>query len=513
MNTQRIRTIYTITLVALDALLISIAFVLAYQLRISIPWPDVLSYELPLSSYAGLLAVQIVVIITTMSFFGLYYIPRSFSRVDQLYFVFIGVTIGALIAVAIANFIFKGNSSFLDFPRAMIVYAWLLSIILIVFGRVLHKLVRTWLQERGIGKDRLLLVGTGEMARVILQRILWSPELGYDIIGIINGTEEVSFLGVPVLGAPEDLPGLIEQHAIDEVIIAIPEKGHRETVRVLDFCERGRVSIKIFPDVFQFVTNKASIDALGGLPLLSVRDYAMRGYMLIFKRLIDLIGAGIGLVLLSPLMLLVAVAIKLESPGPAFFVQERMGLDGKPFMMLKFRSMRKDAEKDGPGWTTDNDPRQTKLGSLLRRIEIDELPNLVNVLIGEMSMVGPRPEQAHYVAEFRESVPRYMDRHREKGGMTGWAQVNGLRGDTSIAERTKYDLWYSENWSIWLDLKIVIRTIWQIVERKNEQRAGVDFQPSSVPLNQTPMSPMNGTPFTNADYADNVMSSINNEDI
>lgn len=512
MNTQRIRTIYTISLVVLDALLISVAFVLAYQLRINIPWPDELTYQLPLSSYAGLLTIQIVVIITTMSFLGLYYIPRSFSRVDQLYFVFIGVTIGALIAVALANFIFKGSSSFLDFPRAMIVYAWLLSIILIVFGRVLHKLVRSWLQDRGIGKDRLLLVGTGEMAQVILQRILWSPELGYDIIGIINGTEEKSFLGVPVLGVPEDLPHLIEQHAIDEVIIAIPEKGHRETVRVLDYCERGRVSIKIFPDVFQFVTNKASIDALGGLPLLSVRDYAMRGYLLIFKRLVDLIGAGLGLVVFSPLMLLVAVAIKLESPGPAFFVQERMGLDGKPFMMLKFRSMRKDAERDGPGWTKDNDPRQTKLGTLLRRIEIDELPNLINVLIGEMSLVGPRPEQAHYVAQFRESVPRYMDRHREKGGMTGWAQVNGLRGDTSIAERTKYDLWYSENWSIWLDLKIVIRTVWQIVERKNEQRAGKDFQPPVIPLDQRPAASMNGTPFTNAEYADNVMPSVSSEE-
>ena len=512
MSTQRIRTIYTITLVILDALLISVAFVLAYKLRTSIPWPDELTYDLPLSSYAGLLAVQIVTIITTMSFFGLYYIPRSFSRVDQVYFVFIGVTIGALIAVAIANFIFKGSSSFLDFPRAMIVYAWLLSIILIVFGRVLHRLVRAWLQERGIGKDRLLLVGTGEMARVILQRILWSPDLGYDLVGVINGTQEKSILGVPVLGTPEDLPHLIERYAIDEVIIAIPEKGHRETIRVLDYCERGRVSIKIFPDVFQFVTNKASIDALGGLPLLSVRDYAMRGYLLIFKRLIDLFIAGIGLVFLSPLMLLVAVAIKVESPGPVFFVQERMGLDGKPFRMLKFRSMRKDAEKDGPGWTTDSDPRQTKLGALLRRIEIDELPNLINVLIGEMSLVGPRPEQAHYVEQFREIVPRYMDRHREKGGMTGWAQVNGLRGDTSITERTKYDLWYSENWSIWLDLKIVIRTIWQIIERKNEQRAGKDFQPSLIPDDQRPLTPMNGMPSPNADYASNVMSSVSSDE-
>jgi lipopolysaccharide/colanic/teichoic acid biosynthesis glycosyltransferase len=147
-------------------------------------------------------------------------------------------------------------------------------------------------------------------------------------------------------------------------------------------------------------------------------------------------------------------------------------LDGKPFMMIKFRSMRKDAEKQGPGWTVDNDPRQTKLGRLIRRIEIDELPNLINVFIGEMSLVGPRPEQAHYVEQFRQRVPRYMDRHQEKGGMTGWAQVNGLRGDTSITDRTKYDLWYSENWSIWLDFKILIRTLWQIVfERHKESPA------------------------------------------
>jgi lipopolysaccharide/colanic/teichoic acid biosynthesis glycosyltransferase len=169
-------------------------------------------------------------------------------------------------------------------------------------------------------------------------------------------------------------------------------------------------------------------------------------------------------------MLLVALAIKLESPGPVFFVQERMGLDGKRFLMLKFRSMHRDAEKDGPGWTRENDPRRTRLGAFLRKIEMDELPNLINVFLGEMSLVGPRPEQAHYVTQFREIVPRYMDRHREKGGMAGWAQLNGLRGDTSITERTKYDLWYSENWSILLDLKILLRTVWQIFERKNSRQ-------------------------------------------
>jgi exopolysaccharide biosynthesis polyprenyl glycosylphosphotransferase len=189
----------------------------------------------------------------------------------------------------------------------------------------------------------------------------------------------------------------------------------------------------------------------------------MRGYLLFFKRIMDIVGSIIGLIVLSPLMMLTAIAVKLESPGPVFFVQERMGLDGKPFLMIKYRSMRQDAEKHGPGWTTKDDPRQTKLGALLRKIDADELPQFVNVLLGEMSLVGPRPEQPYYVNLFRESVPRYMERHREKAGMTGWAQVNGLRGDTSVIERTKYDLYYTENWSILLDLKILMRTVWQLV--------------------------------------------------
>ncbi|MCP4418359.1 MAG: undecaprenyl-phosphate glucose phosphotransferase [Chloroflexi bacterium] len=470
MSTQRIRTIYTISLVILDAFLVAVGFVLAYQLRTQVDWPEPLTNFIPLTEYTNLLLVYVSSIVVSLFFYRQYYIPRSVSRVDQSYYVFAAVSIGTLVAVAISTFLFKNDKVILDYPRAMIVYAWLLSILLLVIGRIFHQLLRAVLRNRGWGMDRLLLVGTGDMAKAVVQRILWSPQLGYELLGVVNGVHEITEIsGVPVLGAVEDLPELIEKHDIDEVIIAMPEKGHRETVRVISYCERGRVSIKIFPDVFQFVTSQASIDELGGLPLLSVRDYALRGYLLIFKRMMDFAGAAVGLVLLSPLMLLIAVAIKLESPGPVFFVQERMGLDAKPFRMIKFRSMRRDAERQGPGWTTDDDPRQTRLGSFIRRIEADELPNLINVLFGEMSLVGPRPEQEHYVNEFRETVPRYMDRHQEKGGMTGWAQVNGLRGDTSIAERTKYDLWYMENWSILLDSKIVLRTLWQIIERKTRK--------------------------------------------
>jgi exopolysaccharide biosynthesis polyprenyl glycosylphosphotransferase len=468
---QKLRTLYSFILIFLDAFLVMIAFILAYRLRAIIPWPEPLANEIPFSRYVGLMLSQVVGVITALIFFRQYFLPRAVSRVDQLYSVFAGVSLGTVIAIAISALTFKNSIFEVDYPRAMIIYAWLLSIILIMLGRLVFQMIRNQLRDRGIGKDRLLLVGTGEVARIITQRILWSPHLGYDLIGVVHvdgDPDDNEMLGVPILGLPEDLPALIDAHSIDEVIIAIPEKGHREVVRVISYCERGRVAIKVFPDVFQFVATEVGIDDLGGLPLLSIRDFAMRGYMLIFKRLMDIGGALLGLVFFSPLMILTAVAIKLESPGPVFFIQERMGLDGRPFMMIKFRSMRADAEENGPGWTTADDPRQTKLGALLRKIDADELPQFINILLGEMSLVGPRPEQPYYVNEFRQSVPRYMERHREKAGMTGWAQVNGLRGDTSIVERTKYDIWYTENWSLLLDIKIVVRTIWQTLSGRSQ---------------------------------------------
>jgi exopolysaccharide biosynthesis polyprenyl glycosylphosphotransferase len=191
-----------------------------------------------------------------------------------------------------------------------------------------------------------------------------------------------------------------------------------------------------------------------------VRDVALRGWKVAAKRAMDLLISGVGLVLLSPFLLFVALLIRLESKGPVFYTQLRVGLDGKPFHMIKFRSMRVDAEENtGPVWATEDDPRKTKLGTLLRRTSLDELPQLINVLLGEMSIVGPRPERPVFVEQFRNVVPRYMDRHQEKAGITGWAQVNGLRGDTSIIERTKYDLYYIENWSLLFDIKIIVRTV------------------------------------------------------
>jgi Undecaprenyl-phosphate glucose phosphotransferase len=326
-----------------------------------------------------------------------------------------------------------------------------------------HSRIQRWLQRRGKGAERVLIVGSGEVGRMILQKIQHTPGLGYQVVGFVDVNPTQSrVLGLPVFGSIDDLPRVIEEQGIAEVIIALPEASHQELVGIVAQCEREKVSIRVFPDVFQIMASEVTISDLAGLPLLTIRDVALRGWKLTLKRIVDIVFSSLFLFFMSPLMMLVALAIKLDSPGPVFFVQERMGLDAKPFKLLKFRSMRQDAEANGPGWTTKNDPRRTRVGAFIRKTSIDELPQFINVLMGDMSVVGPRPEQPAYVEQFRQSIPRYMERHREKAGITGWAQVNGLRGDTSIAERTKYDLWYIENWSLWLDFRIMLRTVFKI---------------------------------------------------
>jgi exopolysaccharide biosynthesis polyprenyl glycosylphosphotransferase len=401
-------------------------------------------------------------------FYRLYHRPRALSSIDEFYSLFGAVSVGTILAIALSSLMFKNSVLELDYSRGMVLYAWLLTIVLAGVGRFAHAQVQRALQARGIGGARVLIVGTGEVGRMILQKILYLPGLGYEVMGFVADSDLETVVGVPVSGQIGDLPALIDEHSIDEVIIALPEASHEEILTIISLCERGKVSIKVYPDVFQIMAAQVSIGDLGGLPLLTVRDIALRGWRLTLKRTVDLIGSAIGLVVLSPLMMLVAALVKLDSQGPVFYTQVRMGLDANPFFMIKFRSMRTDAEAEtGPVWATEDDPRRTRLGAFIRRFSIDEWPQFINVLLGEMSLVGPRPERPVFVEQFKRSIPRYMDRHREKAGLTGWAQVNGLRGDTSIAERTKYDLWYIENWSLFLDFKIILRTIFNAFTSKN----------------------------------------------
>ena len=468
MNQQRIRHIFTLSQILLDGLMVASAFFFAHQLRAAVDWPNKAVNLGPFADYTGMMFIQIATLLSVFFFTRLYHTARAVSRVDEFYQIFGAVSVGTVMSVAVSGFVFKNSVLDLDYSRAMILYAWVLTILLVTLGRWLNYTLTTRLKAQGWGNDRVVIVGTGEVGHMILQKIQWNPGLGYEVIGIveINGASDRAF-NVPVLGGPERLAELIEQHEIDEVIIAIPEATHEDLLMLISQCERGSVSIKLYPDVFQIMASQVSIGDLGGLPLLSVRDVALRGWRLTVKRAIDVIGSILGLVFLSPFLLFIALLIKLDSRGPVFYAQERMGLDAKPFWCLKFRSMRSDAEKDGPGWTTKGDPRRTRVGEFLRTFSIDELPQLINVFVGEMSMVGPRPERPVYVEQFRRSIPRYMDRHREKSGLTGWAQVNGLRGDTSIIERTRYDLWYIENWSLRLDFRIIISTILNLFRDRN----------------------------------------------
>lgn len=455
------KLLFTISLVVLDVSAIALAFYLAYRFRLWIRWPTPPLSIGPFRSYVGMMIVQIVAMLAVFFFYRLYHRPRALSSIDEFYSLFGAVSVGTIVAIALSSFTFKNSMLELDYSRGMILYAWFLTLVLDGTGRLAHGRVQRALQARGLGGARVLIVGTGEVGQVILQKIRHLPDLGYELMGFVDdrsGSETI--MGVRVLGPISELPSLIDEHSIDEVIIALPEASHEEILTIISLCERGKVNIKVYPDVFQIMAAQVSIGDLGGLPLLTVRDIALRGWRLTLKRVVDLIGSAIGLVVLSPLMLLVAALVKLESPGPVFYTQVRMGLDAKPFWMIKFRSMRADAEAEtGPVWATEDDPRRTRLGAFIRRFSIDEWPQFINVLLGEMSLVGPRPERPVFVEQFKRSIPRYMDRHRERAGLTGWAQVNGLRGDTSIAERTKYDLWYIENWSLLLDFKIILKTI------------------------------------------------------
>ncbi|MBK9093917.1 MAG: undecaprenyl-phosphate glucose phosphotransferase [Anaerolineae bacterium] len=450
-----------VVMITMDTLMTIVAFLLAHRLRMAIAGDSVG----PVVNYLPILPLQIASILIVFLMQRLYYRRHNAPYLDEFYTLFGAVSIATLMSVAFTSLLFRDQ---IDYHRWMMIYLWALTLLLVTLGRILVTRALRLLQARGIGQGRVLLIGTGDAGRMILQKILHTPNLGYHIVGVVDSNVSAAPVeAVPLLGTPADIPQIIEDYRVDEVIVALPEASHQEILGIVSMCEREKVSIRVFPDVFQIMANEVSISDFGGLPLLTVRDVALRGWKLALKRTVDVVGASLTLLFISPVMMLTALLIKLESPGPVFYVQERMGLDAKPFPMLKFRSMRADAETNGPGWTVKNDPRRTRFGAIIRRISLDELPQFINVLVGDMSLVGPRPERPVYVEQFRQRIPRYMDRHREKAGLTGWAQVNGLRGDTSVVERTKYDVWYIENWSLALDFKIMIQTVLNAARRNN----------------------------------------------
>jgi exopolysaccharide biosynthesis polyprenyl glycosylphosphotransferase len=454
---------YVLALVLSDLIMLRLAFVLAYHLRvISDTRPDQPSQ--PPSTYDELALLCALVIMLVFAIRRLYIPRRGVGRVDLLYQVAAAVAIGWLGALSFTFFVYRA----LEPPRLMLVYWAVLSIALVWLMRVVLDALLRQAHRGGRDLERVLIVGDGEQAQLVEAKIKSAPELGYRIVGFV-GNSALSARVSPVIGGLGDVPRIVRERGVGEVIIAWPGISHPDLIDIIAGCTQQRIDIKILPDIFELMAREVETSELTGLPLMRVRDVTLHGWMRLLKRALDVAVSWTLLVALSWWFLLMALVVKLTSPrGPVLYVQERVGLDGRPFYMLKFRSMRPDAEAEsGPVWTVPNDPRRTRLGEIIRRFSLDEFPQLINVLIGEMSLVGPRPERPEFVAQFANLVPRYRERHMEKAGMTGWAQVNGLRGQTSIVERTEYDLFYVETWSLAFDVKILLKTLAAVIKDRN----------------------------------------------
>ena len=318
---------------------------------------------------------------------------------------------------------------------------------------------------KGLNLQNVLVIGAGEMGTAVAPKILVYRDLGFRLKGFLDDERSVGEKidiegGVEVLGHIRDLGPILDSGEVQEVFVALDLNNYSKILETIKVAQHYVVNIRLIPDLFQLLTLKANIQDLDGYPVISIDDVAMRGYKSLLKRITDIVVSILGLIILSPLLLVLAAIVKLTSPGPVFFLQERMGLDGRRFKMIKFRTMVRGAEEgSGPVMSRPGDPRMTKAGRFLRKYSLDELPQLINVLKGEMSLIGPRPERPEFVKEFAGKIPKYMLRHKVKCGITGWAQVHGLRQDTPISKRIEYDFFYIQNWSLGLDLKIIWMTL------------------------------------------------------
>ena len=462
-------SVFQASLFLVDAILITAGLLAAWWIPERFNLFELRS-DINVTELASAMGIGVMAILVTFTVAGMYRLGRGTSRVDEFYKVCTHLTLGAIFGLTAAVLILGPD---VVISRRVILLGWFLAIIAVATGRLAHGSLVGTLRSRGLAMRRLLIVGTQPTGKLLLDNVQGNPQLGYEVVGFLtheqSGETPREFAGMPVYGTTNRIAEVARRHEVDEIIIAPDGVGHNDLLDLVYQLMDQPVNIKIYPDTFRLITNdELSISDLGGLPMVSVRNVGLRAWDRSTKRAMDVVISGMVLVFLSPVFLLLALLVKLDSRGPVFFVQERVGHDGVPFNLLKFRSMPVNAEDTtGPVFARPDDPRPTRLGHFMRRYSLDELPQFINVFLGEMSVVGPRPERPHFVEQFRQTIPRYMARHREKAGITGWAQVNGLRGDTSIEERTRYDLYYVENWSPLFDIKIMIKTLMLIFRDQN----------------------------------------------
>jgi Undecaprenyl-phosphate glucose phosphotransferase len=464
---KRYNRLLAILYVIADAVGASATFVLAYLLRFETAFTDVIPVtkgQPPFEQYINVL--PFIAVLTPIAFHvqGLYRLRRGRSRVDDFFAVFVGSTLAVVLGL-IGTLYWKTyrDPEFQEISRGV----WGLFLVLNVTGAYLtREFVREALERRwraGIGLKRVLIVGAGDLGRMVADKVIEHRELGFKVVGFLDdraGGDHIGYRGLPLLGVLDDADDIIKREHIDHVYVALPLEEHVKMLGVVEATNREGVDVHVVPDLLQFIALRARLENLDGVPIISLNDVPLRGFNSLLKRTIDMSTSAVALLALAVPFGIISLLIRRSSRGTVFYTQERMGLDGKAFHVYKFRSMYEGAEDDtGPIWARDNDPRCTPVGKWLRRFDLDELPQLWNVLRGDMSIVGPRPERPYFVEQFKHRIPQYMLRHKVKAGITGWAQVNGWRGNTSLEKRIEYDLYYIENWSVGLDIKIMWLTL------------------------------------------------------
>jgi exopolysaccharide biosynthesis polyprenyl glycosylphosphotransferase len=386
------------------------------------------------------------------------YRPRRVNFFSDEFFVIIRMIVIGMLLLLAGTFFYREY----EFSRLTFLLLCIVAILFISSGRFLILEFEKFWYKLGRDVKKVIVAGANEATERIFSSIFQRPSLGYDIIGYFaeRSSDKMNDLGARYLGGEDLIPEFIAENGIPTILISYKFEEHQKIENLVFNCAGINVEILVVPDFFEIMTSRMRIQEIQGIPFIPVKMIPFNIWNQFLKRTFDFSIGTFCFILFLPLLLIISLAIKLTSQGPVLYIQERVGLDGKPFKLLKFRTMNTNAEAiSGPVWAKKGDSRITKVGKFLRRFSLDELPQLVNVLKGNMSIVGPRPERPFFVEKFKNSIPKYIDRHRVKTGMTGWAQVNGLRGNSSIEERTKYDVYYVENWSLVFDVKIILKTI------------------------------------------------------
>jgi exopolysaccharide biosynthesis polyprenyl glycosylphosphotransferase len=431
---------------------------LAYWLRFEIQIQPVTKGVPQIDGYLRLIMVTALLWPAVFYFQGLYQRRRIRSRIDEA----LRVCVAVLLAVILLTAGLAFYRSF-EYSRLFLAIFGAVDMVLVTVVRWSIAGVLGVIRRSGGNLQIVLVIGAGELGRRVVERLQTHREYGFSVVGFLDddpGKQPRRIHGLPVLGGTPDLEAVAIAHRVDQVIIALPLAAHQKTIQLIRRAGQMLLEIKVVPDLLQYFVLRAGVESLDGLPIINLTQIPLQGWNQIVKRAFDIVGAGALLVVTGWLFPIIAWFIKREDGGPVFFSQVRTGMDGRSFRLFKFRSMAVDAAAEGGAhWTRTRDPRVTSVGTLLRRANLDELPQLYNVLRGDMSLVGPRPEQPEYVERFRTRYPEYNARHRVRAGLTGWAQVNGLRGDTSIRQRVVHDLYYIENWSLSLDLRILWLTL------------------------------------------------------